>query len=173
MTAYYVNDRQSDALGAYRRLKTALADGLGIDPGPTVSALHERILRQEPLAPKTATLTTLKVSVDGPGDAALATPAAESAVVRLRDQTGRQYRLNDATTRIGRFTDNDIVLYDTDVSRHHAVITDTGTGFVITDLRSTNGVEVRGKRIRGSVILGDGDQIRIGSQEFTVEILSG
>jgi pSer/pThr/pTyr-binding forkhead associated (FHA) protein len=93
--------------------------------------------------------------------------------VRLRDQTGRQYRLNDATTRIGRFTDNDIVLYDTDVSRHHAVITDTGTGFVITDLRSTNGVEVRGKRIRGSVILGDGDQIRIGSQEFTVEILSG
>ena len=57
--------------------------------------------------------------------------------------------------------------------RHHAVITDTGTGFVITDLRSTNGVEVRGKRIRGSVILRDGDQIRIGSQEFTVEILSG
>jgi pSer/pThr/pTyr-binding forkhead associated (FHA) protein len=34
------------------------------------------------------------------------------------------------------------------------------TGFVITDLRSTNGVEVQGKRIRGSVILGDGDLYR-------------
>src|SRR5262249_38121459 len=45
ITAYYVTERQSDALGAYRRLKAILADGLGIDPGPTVSALHERILR--------------------------------------------------------------------------------------------------------------------------------
>ena len=93
--------------------------------------------------------------------------------MRLRDKTGRQYRLNGATTRIGRFTDNDIVLDDTDVSRHHAVITDTGTGFVITDLRSTNGVEVHGKRIRGSATLDDGDRIRIGSQEFTFEIRLG
>ena len=49
ITAYYVAERQSDALDAYRRLKTNLAENLGIDPGPTVEALHERILRQEPL----------------------------------------------------------------------------------------------------------------------------
>jgi hypothetical protein len=173
MTAYYVAERQSDALGAYRRLKTALADGLGIDPGPTVSELHERILRQEPPAATRAALTTLKVSVDATDDAAVAIPADDSTAVLLRDKTGQQYRLNDATTRIGRFTDNDVVLDDNDVSRYHAVITDTGTGFVITDLRSTNGVEVQGKRIRGSATLGDGDRIRIGSREFTVEIRSG
>ena len=63
ITAYYVTERQSDALGAYRRLKTTLADGLGIDPGPTVSALHERILRQEPVVAKRSTLTTHKQSV--------------------------------------------------------------------------------------------------------------
>lgn len=34
ITAYYLSDRQSDALGAYRRVKTTLADDLGIDPGP-------------------------------------------------------------------------------------------------------------------------------------------
>src|SRR4029453_15171288 len=56
ITAYYVIERQSDALAAYRRLKTALADGLGIDPGPTVSALHGRILRQEPLGTHRAAL---------------------------------------------------------------------------------------------------------------------
>jgi SARP family transcriptional regulator, regulator of embCAB operon len=173
MTAYYVTERQSDALGAYRRLKTALAEGLGIDPGPTVTALHERILRQEPPAATRAAVTTLKVSVDTTADAAVATPPAGAAVVLLRDNAGKQYRLNDATTRIGRITDNDIVLDDNDVSRYHAVITDSGTGFVITDLRSTNGVEVQGKRIRGSVPLGDGDHIRIGSREFTVEIRSG
>jgi SARP family transcriptional regulator, regulator of embCAB operon len=169
ITAYYVTERQSDALGAYRRLKTILADGLGIDPGPTVSALHERILRQEPLVAKRSTLTTHKQSIyHSESDIAL---AGTSAVARLRDRTGREYPLNGASTRIGRHSDNDIVLdEDTDVSRHHAVIIDTGTGFAIYDSKSTNGVEVQGQRIRGSATLTDGDRIRIGSHEFTIEI---
>src|SRR6201993_1670808 len=49
ITAYYLTERQSDALDAYQRLKSTLADDLGIDPGPTIRALHERILRQERL----------------------------------------------------------------------------------------------------------------------------
>jgi DNA-binding SARP family transcriptional activator len=164
ITAYYVTERQSDALGAYRRLKSALAEGLGIDPGPTVSALHERILRQEPLGAARAALTTHKRGVyQEPA-------AAEAAVARLRDKSGRLHPLAGAITRIGRFTDNDIVLDDTDVSRHHAVITDTGTGFMMTDLRSTNGVEVAGQRIRGSASLADGDRICIGGHEFTFEV---
>jgi DNA-binding SARP family transcriptional activator len=170
ITAYYVTERQSDALGAYRRLKTALAEGLGIDPGPTVSALHEQILRQEPLGGKLANLTTLKRGVYSSEPTTSGISLVESLVALLRDKFGREYRLNGAITRIGRFTDNDIVLDDTDVSRHHAVITDTGTGFVITDLRSTNGIEVRGRRIRGSATLEDGDPVRIGGQEFTFEI---
>src|SRR5258708_11752755 len=44
--AYYQADRQSEALDARQRLKTTLADDLGIDPGPTVRSLHERVLRQ-------------------------------------------------------------------------------------------------------------------------------
>jgi DNA-binding SARP family transcriptional activator len=173
ITAYYVTERQSDALGAYRRLKTALAEGLGIDPGPTVSALHERILRQEPLGTHLAALTTHKRGVYRQEDTASETPVAERSVARLRDKTGRQHRLSGVTIRIGRFTDNDVVLDDTEVSRHHAVIADTGTGFVLTDLRSTNGVEVQGQRIRGSATLADGDRIRIGNQEFTFEIRPG
>jgi DNA-binding SARP family transcriptional activator len=173
ITAYYVAERQSDALGAYRRLKTALAEGLGIDPGPTVSALHERILRQEPLDAKRAALTTRKRGVYSPEPSTAGIPLAESITARLRDHNGRGYRLTGAITRIGRFTDNDIVLDDTDISRHHAVITDTGTGFVMTDLRSTNGVEVGGQRIRGSATLADGDRIRIGGHEFTFEIRPG
>ena len=49
MTAYYLADRQSDALDTYLRLKTLLAEDLGIDPGWTVRELYERILRQEML----------------------------------------------------------------------------------------------------------------------------
>jgi DNA-binding SARP family transcriptional activator len=172
ITAYYVTERQSDALGAYRRLKTALAEGLGIDPGPTVSALHERILRQEPLGPNRDAQTTHKRGVYGQEPSTTGIPLAQSIAGTLRDQNGRHYLLTGAITRIGRLADNDIVLDDTDVSRHHAVITDTGTGFVMTDLRSTNGVEVQGQRIRGSAPLADGDRIRIGGYELTFEIRS-
>lgn len=173
ITAYYVTERQSDALGAFRRLKTALAEGLGIDPGRTVTALHERILRQEPLGLRRADLTTHKRGAYKQEPTTASIQLAESAVARLVDQTGRIHPLTGATTRIGRFTDNDVVLDDTDVSRHHAVITDTGTGFMMTDLRSTNGVEVGGQRIRGSATLANGDRIRIGGHEFTFEIGPG
>ena len=172
ITAYYVTERQSDALGAYRRLKTTLADGLGIDPGPTVSALHERILRQEPLVAERSTLTTHKQSVyHTESDIAV---GAAYPVAWLRDRTGRQYPLNGASTRIGRHADNDIVFDDdTDVSRYHAVIIDTGAGFVIYDSKSTNGVEVQRRRIRGSAPLADGDLIRIGSREYAFQVRPG
>ena len=172
ITAYYVTERQSDALGAYRRLKMTLADGLGIDPGPTVSALHERILRQEPVVAERSTLTTHKQSVyHTESDIAV---GAAYPVAWLRDRTGRQFPLNGASTRIGRHADNDIVFDDdTDVSRYHAVIIDTGAGFVIYDSKSTNGVEVQRRRIRGSAPLADGDLIRIGSREYTFQIRPG
>lgn len=168
ITAYYVTERQSDALAAYRQLKTALAEGLGIDPGPTISALHERILRQEPIVTKLAATSTRKRGSFRIETAAVTT---ESAVVAtLRDGDGRIYRLNGTTTRIGRLPDNDIVLDDGDVSRHHAVIANTGAGFVITDLRSTNGVEVQGQLIRGSATLTHGDHVLIGGLGFYFEI---
>ena len=120
-----------------------------------------------------ALLTTHKQNIIRP-DPSLSTGGALIAdpdIARLRDSAGRQYRLNGATTRIGRLADNDIVLDDdTEVSRHHAVIIDTGTGFLITDLRSTNGVEVNGRLINPSVTLSDGARIRIGGHEFAFEI---
>jgi DNA-binding SARP family transcriptional activator len=58
ITAYYLTDRQSDALAAYRRVKTTLAEDLGIDPGQTLRDLNERILRQERLDVKKSAKTT-------------------------------------------------------------------------------------------------------------------
>jgi DNA-binding SARP family transcriptional activator len=168
ITAYYVAERQSDALDAYRRLKANLAENLGIDPGPTVRTLHERILRQEPLDTRhTAQTTAMNSVVDlGPHTD---TVAGRSAVAELRRRDGKRYRLQ-SSTRIGRRPDNDIVLDDDDVSRYHAVVIDTGSSFVISDLRSTNGVLVQGRRIRSSATLTDGDHVRIGGHEFTFEI---
>jgi len=168
MSAYYLAERQSDALDTYRRLKSTLAEDLGIDPGPAVRALYERILRQEPLDMKRVARTTA-IHTANSLDQRSAVGAA-SSVARLRDASGEEYQLVAAATRIGRLPDNDIVLDDANVSRHHAVIIDTGTSFVVTDLRSANGVEVRGERIRASVTLVDGDRVRICDHEFTFEV---
>jgi SARP family transcriptional regulator, regulator of embCAB operon len=168
ITAYYLTERQSDALDAYQRLKTTLADDLGIDPGPTVRALHQRILRQDPLDVIQAAKTTAEQTVTNIG---LRTSVdASSALASLRSASGRVYPLQAAATGIGRLDDNDIVLEDGNVSRHHAVFIDTGTSFVITDLRSANGVDVGNERIRGTATLSDGDRIRICDHEFTFEI---
>jgi len=67
MTAYYVADRQSDALEAYLRLRSVLADDLGIDPGPTITALHARILRQERLDTAESAKTTAASALNRPG----------------------------------------------------------------------------------------------------------
>ncbi len=168
ITAYYLTDRQSDALAAYRRVKTTLADDLGIDPGQTLRALNEQILRQEPLdAKKSATTTAVgtvtvldqRTSISG-----------QKVVAFLRGANGQSYPLQSAATRIGRLHDNDIVLDSANVSRHHAVIVDTGTNYIINDLRSSNGVHVQYQRIRAAATLSDGDHIRICDHEFTFQI---
>jgi DNA-binding SARP family transcriptional activator len=168
ITAYYLLERQYDALQAYRRLKTTLADELGIDPGPTVRDLHERILRQEPLDVKHAARATAKRAVASL-DRRTST-SEQSVAAQLRNSAGHIYPLRGAATRIGRLPDNDIVIDDAMVSRYHAMIVDTGTSFVVTDLRSANGVTLADNRIRGSATLADGDRIRIGDHEFTFEL---
>jgi DNA-binding SARP family transcriptional activator len=168
ITAYYLVERQYDALEAYGRLKKALASELGISPAATVRDLHERILRQERLDVKRAARAT---AIRAVATIEQRTRAAEqSGGAQLRNADGDTHPLRGAATRIGRLSDNDIVLDDATVSRYHAMIVDTGNSFIITDLRSANGVSVGGNRIRGSAALVAGDKVRIGDHEFTFEI---
>lgn len=100
ITAYYLAERQSDALDACQRLKTTLADDLGIDPGPTVRALHERILRQQPLDVRKAAQTTAVHTI---GDIEARTSIGpSSALAALHSACGQIKPLTATATRIGR-----------------------------------------------------------------------
>jgi SARP family transcriptional regulator, regulator of embCAB operon len=168
ITAYYLTDRQSDALAAYRRVKTTLADDLGIDPGQTLRDLNERILRQERLDVKKSAKTTAAGTITVLDQRTMV--SGQKVVAYLHDASGHSYPLQSAATRIGRLSDNDIVLDSANVSRHHAVLVDTGTNYIINDLRSSNGVHVQHQRIRAAATLNDGDHIRICDHEFTFQI---
>ncbi len=48
MLALYRQGRQGDALEAYRRARTELTGGLGVDPGPRLRELEGRVLAQDP-----------------------------------------------------------------------------------------------------------------------------
>ncbi|HEX2215048.1 MAG TPA: FHA domain-containing protein, partial [Mycobacterium sp.] len=64
--------------------------------------------------------------------------------------------------KIGRATDNDIVVPDVLASRHHATLMPTAAGTEIQDNRSINGTFVNGARVE-SALLRDGDTVTIGN----------
>jgi DNA-binding SARP family transcriptional activator len=171
ISAYYLADRQSDALETFQRLKASLADELGIDPSAALQELHGKVLRQEHLDVGDAATTTAAATLMRIDRSAASAISAVSA--QLRDASGLAYPLQGAATRIGRSTDNHIVLDGVEVSRHHAVVVDTGSSYVITDLRSANGVQVNGSLIQTSATLADLDRIRMGNHEFIFEIGRG
>jgi pSer/pThr/pTyr-binding forkhead associated (FHA) protein len=68
-------------------------------------------------------------------------------------------------TRIGRGSDNELVLDTKHVSRYHAVLLAGPNHTQIEDLNSTNGVFVNGKRVARQA-LKDGDRVTIGRTQF-------
>jgi hypothetical protein len=71
---------------------------------------------------------------------------------------------------IGRSRDCDIVLSDSNVSRHHAEIRPDGAHWAITDLGSTNGVRVNGRPISAGHPLAAGDRIELGTTSVLFEV---
>ncbi len=80
----------------------------------------------------------------------------------------RSYAVLRSPTRVGRLPDNDIVLDDKRVSRHHAEVLHQGNRWVLRDTGSTNGTAVNGRIVKEAV-LKPGDTISLGGLEGTWE----
>ena len=71
------------------------------------------------------------------------------------------------TTRIGKAPDNDLVLPDDTVSRHHCELVRTDAGVRVKDLGSTNGTKVQGARITEAVVQ-PGTVLKVGEVEVAL-----
>ncbi|MEA2599981.1 MAG: adenylate cyclase [Acidobacteriota bacterium] len=93
-------------------------------------------------------------------------------MLRLRYVVNGEERVNPLTggrVRLGRGSDNDVVLSDVSVSRYHAEILREGDdGWSVHDLKSTNGVEVNGVPVEKAP-LNPGDLLGVGAFEIRVE----
>src|SRR5687767_13257295 len=90
---------------------------------------------------------------------------------RLRgviDGRERLLPLDGDEIRLGRGSDNDVVLPDFSVSRRHAALRREPGGWFLYDLKSTNGVQVNGVTVKKAPIKA-ADHLKIGIFEFQVE----
>jgi len=77
-----------------------------------------------------------------------------------------------STLSIGREHDNDIVIKNIKVSRHHAKLTQIGNTWQIEDLDSKNGTFVNGRKITISLI-SEADQITVGGVPLDLKRVFG
>lgn len=84
-----------------------------------------------------------------------------SLVVRNGSQAGTALSLAARITRLGRHSDSEISLDDITVSRRHAEIERTDTGYVVRDTGSLNGTYLNQQRIEEAP-LHHGDELQVG-----------
>ena len=125
-------------------------------------ALAEGPPRGLPLAVATAVTGFLTGALlDNPQQTGRPSPAPRHPTARMP--------LPAQAMRIGRVPDNDLVLPDLDVSRHHAELRKSPTGnYQIVDQGSHNGTYVNGQRIT-SKLLTEADLVSIGHSTFRLE----
>jgi hypothetical protein len=124
----------------------------------------------EPAAPPAEQGRTMVYSAAG----RVAEPLEERARARARTALlfvdGRRMVIGAGGVTIGRSRQCEIVIDDANVSRQHAEIRPRGGSWVLTDLGSTNGSMLNGRKIVGPEVLKPGDEIELGTSAVTFEL---
>ncbi|MCP5468361.1 MAG: FHA domain-containing protein [Deltaproteobacteria bacterium] len=117
----------------------------------------------------------IEIHIEEPtGDLAASSPtgqeASEASLLLIEGTLDdHEFILGESTT-MGRSPSNDVVLKESRISRQHANITKTDEGYVIVDLKSSNGILVNDQKVE-EALLQDGDEIQVGGFRFQFNIL--
>jgi hypothetical protein len=122
-------------------------------------------------APPNATVVYAPAAVPAPVVTEAASPVElgiEEEEVALLRFGGGEHELAKPRVVLGRSRDADIQVSDPNVSRRHAEVRREGADFWLVDLDSTNGIEVRGKRVK-RLKLEPGSRFTLGSTEIAFD----
>jgi hypothetical protein len=95
---------------------------------------------------------------------------------RSRQQTallvmdGKRLVVGPGGATMGRSRQCDVTVDDPNISRNHAEVRPRGGSWVLTDLGSTNGSRLNGRRVEGSEVLKPGDEIELGTTVLRFEL---
>jgi len=111
------------------------------------------------------------VVFDRPGADAPPPESAQRAYLLVKTDGAPpvQFELGGALIGIGRASDNDVIVDDALVSRHHCQLKLQHGAYGFADLGSRNGSFVNGHQVN-EIALGPGDVIRIGSTEIEFQV---
>ena len=93
----------------------------------------------------------------------------DKLILKFKDNVIKEYPITGSQVKIGREEDNDIVIDNAAVSRHHAKIKRAGSGYIVEDLNSTNGTFVNEDRIKQQEKLQAGDIVIVGKHSIIFE----
>jgi ABC transport system ATP-binding/permease protein len=145
------------------------------EDGPLLSCSLAGAPDDAPAAPVRVQAATARWEPGEPADLSQPTPPAAPAplvapAVPLRQASWDRspsavLKLPTRQARIGRASDNDIVVSDLGVSRYHAELRRTSSGYEIVDTGSHNGTYLNGQRINSAPVT-ETDLIGIGPATF-------
>jgi pSer/pThr/pTyr-binding forkhead associated (FHA) protein len=166
-------DVGADGATVVRRLDgTVKVNGvaLGAEPAPLLHgdridvAGRELFFGDDRRAGNTQFVQPVRLAESAPNAAAgMRTASTGGRIISLVD--GREYPVPDSGLVFGRDPTCDVVVGSTEVSRKHASLSPSSEGYLLRDT-STNGVLVNGEPAISPALLGRGDVLTIGDEEF-------
>ena len=91
-----------------------------------------------------------------------------SIIISEKGGAERRETFDKNEINVGRVQGNDLMLPKGNVSKHHARLLFRDGRFIVTDLKSTNGTYVNGRKIAQATIVREGDKIYIG--DFVIRL---
>ncbi|MGH2429384.1 MAG: FhaA domain-containing protein [Candidatus Limnocylindria bacterium] len=135
------------------------------------NVVDQRGARVRDSEPMPASSDTMVFDRPAPGPADRSPDSARRAylLVSTRGSAPVQFDLGGHLIGIGRASDNDVIVDDPMVSRHHCQLKLQHGAYGLADLGSRNGSSVNGQPV-SEIALGPGDVIRIGDTEIEFQV---